>query len=105
MTEKYITITGMKHYFGLKPFKVGKKVKCTKEPENSIDSEAIRVTMKHIGKVGYVANSPFTGATGTMSAGRIYEHVGKEFKARVMFITPSMVICRVLQEDADENIE
>ncbi|MCC8141962.1 MAG: HIRAN domain-containing protein [Lachnospiraceae bacterium] len=101
--EKYITITGMKHYFGLKPFKVGKKVHCRKEPDNRIDSEAIKVTIKHVGKVGYVSNSPFTGATGTMSAGRIYEQVGEEFKAEVMFLTPSMVICRVLPKEDDSG--
>lgn len=52
MKEKYITITGMKHYYGLTPFKIGKKVKCEKEPKNPFDSEAIRVTLKHIGTVG-----------------------------------------------------
>lgn len=103
MKEKYITITGMKHYYGLTPFKIGKKVKCEKEPKNPFDSEAIRVTLKHIGTVGYVANSPYTGATGTMSAGRIYEKVGKKFKAEVMFITSSKVICRVIPEKEEEN--
>ena len=44
MKEKYITITGMKHYYGLTPFKIGKKVRCEKEPKNPFDSEAIRVT-------------------------------------------------------------
>lgn len=33
--------------------------------------------MKEIGTVGYTANSPYTTATGTMSAGRIYEQVKK----------------------------
>ncbi len=101
MKERYITITGMKHYLGLAPFKVGKKVKCVKDPKNPMDSEAIKVTMKHIGTVGYVSNSPFTGATGTMSAGRIYEKVGEKFRAEVMFITSSMVICRVLPEEEE----
>ena len=31
--------------------------------------------MKETGTVGYIANSPYTTATGTISAGRIYEQV------------------------------
>ena len=52
--------------------------------------------MKEIGTVGYIANSPYTTATGTMSAGRIYEKVKKKFVVEVMFITSSKVICRVV---------
>lgn len=96
MKEKYITITGMNHYYGLKPFSVGKRVKCMKEKNNPYDDEAIKVVMKEIGTVGYVANSPYTVATGTMSAGRIYEKVRKKFVVEIMFITSSKVICRVV---------
>lgn len=53
--------------------------------------------MKEIGTVGYTANSPHTTATGTMSAGRIYEQVKKKFIVEVMFITSSKVICRVIE--------
>lgn len=28
MKEKYVTITGTNYYYGMKPFSVGKKVKC-----------------------------------------------------------------------------
>lgn len=97
MKEKYVTITGMNHYYGIRPFSVGKKIKCMKEPSNAFDTEAIKVTMKEIGKVGYIANSPFTGATGTMSAGRIYEQVGKKFFVEIMFITSSKVIGKVVE--------
>lgn len=31
MKDRFITITGMKHYYGLTPFKVGKKVRCESE--------------------------------------------------------------------------
>jgi hypothetical protein len=96
MKEKYITITGMKHYYGLIPFSVGKKIRCVKEKDNPYDSEAIKAVIKAVGTVGYVANSPYTVATGTMSAGRIYEKVKKKFVVEVMFITSSKVICRVV---------
>lgn len=52
--------------------------------------------IKGIGKVGYVANSPFTKATGTLGAGGIGGYVKKKFKVEVMFITSSKVICRVV---------
>lgn len=96
MKEKYITITGMNHYYGMKPFSLGKKVKCIKDKNNPYDSEAIKVVMKEIGTVGYIANSPYTTAAGTMSAGRIYEKVKKKFVVEVMFIMSSKVICRVV---------
>lgn len=96
MKEKYVTITGMNYYYGLLPFKIGKQFKCIKEPSNSYDSEAIKVVIKDIGKVGYVTNSPFTKATGTLGAGGIGEYVKKKFRVEVMFITSSKVICRVM---------
>lgn len=105
MKEYFITITGMGHYYGLTPFKVGKKIKCVKEPENVYDSEAIRCQLKHVGKVGYVANSPFTVATGTRSAGGISYKVKKHFKVEVMFITGHSVICKVVEGIKDNKKE
>jgi len=96
MKDKYVTITGMNHYYGLTPFAVGRKIKCVKEPHNPYDSDAIRAEMKHIGLVGYVANSPYTTATGTKSASRIYEKVKKKFTVEVMFITGHCVIAKVV---------
>lgn len=101
MKEKYITITGFNHYYGITPFKLGKKIKCVKEPENPYDSDAIRTVLKHIGTIGYVANTPYTSATGTMTASRIWDKVGKKFFVRVMFITSSKVICKVLEDKED----
>lgn len=92
----------MDHYYGMRPFTVGKKIKCIKERDNHYDSEAIKVTMKDIGTVGYIANTPYTKAIGTMSAGRIYEKVGNKFWVEVMFITSSKVICRVLEEKKEQ---
>lgn len=96
MKEMYVTITGIRHYYGVKPFSVGKRIKCSKEKNNPYDSEAIKVVMKEIGTVGYIANSTYTVVTGTSSAGRIYEKVKKEFVVEVMFITSSSIICRVV---------
>ena len=89
MKEKYITIVGFNHYYGVAPFKIGKKIKCVKEPNNPYDGEAIKATMKQIGTIGYVA-------TGTKSAGGIAHKVKKKFTVEVMFITSSKVICKVV---------
>lgn len=96
MKEQYITIVGFNHYYGARPFKVGKRIKCVKEPTNIYDSEAIRAVVKGIGTVGYVANSPYTVATETKSAGGIAHKVKKKFQVEVMFITSSKVICKVV---------
>ena len=96
MKDYYITITGMNHYYDMKPFKIGKRLKCIKEPDNDYDEEAIRVVLKHIGTIGYVANSVYTVIRGTSSAGAIAHHVNKSFLVEVMFITGSRVICKVV---------
>lgn len=96
--ELYITITGLNHYFNMKPFKVGSFVTLKKEPDNIHDDEAITVLAPLLGKVGYVANSPHTTARGTMSAGRLYEEIPDECAAVVRFMTSSKVIARVLPD-------
>lgn len=103
MKNLYITITGMKYYYGMTPFKIGKKLTCKKENNNAYDSEAIKVVMKNIGTVGYVANSPYTKATGTYGAGAIRGKVKKKFKVKVMFITASKVICKVVDGFKEEK--
>lgn len=37
-----VTITGLAHYYGTKPFKVGAVIKLKKEYDNKYDDEAIR---------------------------------------------------------------
>ncbi len=99
MKEMYITVTGFRNYSGPAPFRIGRLVRCAKEPDNAYDKEAIRCTMPMLGTVGYVANSWSTVAGGTMSAGRVYDRVGKRFYARVLFTTSSKIICRVEEGD------
>ena len=94
--ELYITITGLNHYYSMKPFKIGSLVTLKKEPDNDYDDEAIEISAPLLGKVGYVANSPHTTAGGCMSAGRIYDEIPDECAAVVRFITCSKVIARVL---------
>lgn len=60
MADIFFTITGTSHYFGNKIFERKIKVKLAKEPDNDYDKEAIRVELRGLGKVGYVANSPYT---------------------------------------------
>ena len=60
MKEMYFTIAGCNHYYGSDFMEKGMKVKLVKEPDNEYDNEAIQVKIKGFGKVGYVANSPYT---------------------------------------------
>ncbi len=69
--KAFITITGLKFYFGSKPFAVGQKVKLVKEPDNEYDSEAIKAELPGLGCAGYVANSPRTVLGDCISAGRL----------------------------------
>ena len=84
---------------------MGRKIKCVKEPDNPYDAEVIRATMKHIGTVGYISNSPYTVAGGTKSVGAIGHKVKKKFTVEVMFLTRTKVICRVVDGRKEKKLE
>lgn len=94
--EYYITVTGLNHYFSMKPFKVGSYVVLKKDQDNEYDDKAIEVRMPLLGRVGYVANSPYTLAEGCLNAGQLYNAFGDECAAVIRFITHSKVIAQVL---------
>lgn len=92
----YFTITGLNNYYGADFLKPGMKVKLHKEPDNKYDAEAIRIELKGLGKIGYVANSPRTVQGESMSAGRLYGKIGKKAKGIVKYVLPSGVLCELL---------
>ena len=98
MAKQYFTLTGCNHYYGNDFMKKGMKVKLNKEPKNEYDAEAIMAKMKGIGKVGYVANSAYTVQGDTMSAGRLYDKIGKKAKAKIVYVIPGGAICKVIEE-------
>ena len=98
----YITITGFKNYYGLKPFRIGNIVRCEKDVNNQYDGDAIKATMPLIGTVGYLANSADTIAGGTVSASRIYDKMSDNFFVKVCFTTHTKVICDIIDEDPSE---
>ncbi len=99
----FVTITGMNRYLGLKPFKVGRIVKLCKEQNNEFDETAIRVELPFIDTVGYVANSTNTVYKGTFSAGRLYDKIGDEAFAEIMFVTHSSAIAILVHPEENEN--
>ena len=104
MKERYfITITGLNHYYGQKPFEINRIFKIVKEQDNQFDDEAIYAFLPYIEKIGYVANCANTVYKGTSSAGRIYDKFEDYAFARVMFITHSSVIAVVLDKDEVED--
>lgn len=98
MKKIYFTLTGTKHYFGSDFLESGMKVKLVKEPDNEYDQEAIKVELKGVGKIGYVANSPYTVLGESFSAGRLYDKIGNKAKARILFVTPKGAICKVCKK-------
>ena len=75
------------------------EVQLKKEPDNPYDKEAIRIQLDGIGKIGYVANSVYTVLGDCISAGRLYDKIGKKARARVVYITPRGVVCQVVKKD------
>mgnify|MGYP000850819423 FL=1 len=99
-----VTITGLAHYYGTKPFKVGVVIKLKKEYDNKYDDEAIRAQLPYIGTVGYVANSTYTVYSGTYSAGRLYDKIGECACAKIILITHSSVVAEVIEGCPSENM-
>ena len=74
------------------------KLQLEKEPDNEYDKEAILVKVDGIGKVGYVANSSYTVLGDSMSAGRLYDRIGKKAKAKVVLVTPKGILCKLAKK-------
>lgn len=95
MKDIFFTLTGTNHYYGSDFLKNGMKVKLVKEPDNEYDKEAIRVEIKGLGKIGYVANSPYTVIGESRSAGRLYDLIKKKAKGKIVLVTPKGILCEL----------
>lgn len=104
MEEMYFTIAGCSHYYGTQFMEKGMKVKLVKEPDNEYDKEAIQVKIKGLGKVGYVANSPYTVQGESMSAGRLYDKIGDKAKGKIVFVVGGTAVCRVTDDGMQKQV-
>ena len=93
--KTFFTLTGTKHYFGDTFLEAGMRLELVKEPDNEHDKEAIFVTLEGLGKIGYVANSPYTVIGESMSAGRLYDKIGDTAIGEIMYITTQGILCKV----------
>ena len=101
MMKMYFTLAGTKHYFGDEFLEKGMKLELVKEPDNEHDKEAIVVKVEGLGKIGYVANSPYTVIGDSMSAGRVYDKIGDVAAGEVVFVTTQGVLCKVCNEKSE----
>ena len=85
MAKVFITLTGTKHYFGNDFLKKGTKIR--------------------LGKIGYVANSSYTVIGDSMSAGRLYDKIGKTAYAKVELVTPAGTICKVCKKSLKNEMK
>ena len=88
----YFTLTGTKYHYGMDFLEKGMKLYLEKEPDNKYDKEAIMVKKEGLGLIGYVANSTYTVIGESMSAGRLYDKIGKKATAKVVMLTNAGVI-------------
>ena len=103
MGKIYFTLTGTKYYYGKEFLKPGMTLQLEKEPDNQYDKEAIVVRMEGLGDIGYVANSTYTVIGESMSAGRIYDKIGKKAKAKVALVTDHGTICSISKKSLLDN--
>lgn len=103
MEKIYFTLTGTKHYFGAEFLESKMKLELKKEPDNEHDNEAIYVAVEGLGKIGYVANSPYTVIGESMSAGRMYDKIGDTAIGEVLYITTQGILCKVCEQEPAGN--
>lgn len=99
MKRVFITVTGTNHYLGQSFLEPGMQLTLVKEPDNDCDREAIFAEIEGLGKIGYVANSPWTVLGDCFSAGRLYDRIGDTARARVKYVSEKGVICAVRRKD------
>ena len=90
--EILLTLTGIDHYIDPEELEPNQEVILRKEQSNKKDKEAIAVYIKDTVKIGYVANSVYSVAKGTYSAGRLYDKVDSEAKAVIQVILRNSAI-------------
>lgn len=90
-----ITIAGIRHYSGSKPFREGKIIRLKKDRENKHDNKAIMAVDNSLNTIGYVANRPSTIKDGTLGAGVIHGGIRNNCAARVMWVADAFVICKL----------
>ena len=95
MDKIFITVTGTRHYFGSDFLEKDMKLFLEKEPDNEYDKEAIQVICEGLGKIGYVANSPYTVLGESFSAGRLYDKIGDRAVAKVVHKTDCCIVCKI----------
>ena len=93
MKTAYFTIAGTNHYYGNDFMEPGMKVTLIKEPENEVDSEAIRVEMEGLGKIGYVAATPYTRLGESVSAGRLGVEFDENATGTIKYVLENGVLC------------
>lgn len=97
MSNIYFTVTGLNHYYGDSFLEKEMIVYLKKEKDNEYDKEAISVNLPGLGKIGYVANSPYMVLGESYSAGRLYDKISEEVSGKVKFILDKGVICEFIE--------
>ena len=97
MSNVYFTVTGLNHYYGDSFLEKEMIVYLKIEEDNEYDREAISVNLPGLGKIGYVANSPYTVLGESYSAGRLYDKISEEASGKVKFILDKGIICELIE--------
>ena len=101
----FFTIAGTCHYYGSDFMEPGMKVSLIKEPDNEVDSEAIRVEMEGLGKIGYVAATPYTRLGESMSAGKLGSEFEEAANGTIKYVLEKGVLCELDKEAEKTDAE
>lgn len=91
------TVTGTGFRYGHEYVEPRMHVKLVKESDNKHDREAIKVELRGLGHIGYVANSAHTVVGESSSAGRLYDKIGDTATGTVLYKLPNALLCELDQ--------
>lgn len=91
-----LTITHIHSHLADHALRPGQILLLKKDHDNPFDDEAIKAFRSKDIPCGYVANSVSTVARGSFSAGRLYDRIGEECEAEILFLFEDCLIARVI---------
>lgn len=96
-TKLFAAMYGMEHYHGVEALNVGDILFLVKDPDNRVDSRAIKVVVPPIGTVGYIVNNPLLAPHGCWTGSGIYDAFRQQTCAKVRFGMKDMIIVELIE--------
>lgn len=91
----YFTLVGEHLFYGHAVLEKGMDLVLVKNPSNEYDPETIEIKAEGLDTIAYVANSVATRKGDSYSAGRLYDKIGDNVRAKIEYVLNYGALCSV----------